>query len=208
MLAFAQGKPWLGFETPKEGVSCLYLQIELSHQMLQERVKQMTSKSVPMLVEPHVWTEHYIKLDIPAGIEVLDEGIQQVQPQVLIIDPVYKILSGNILEAHSVERLLDNLDILIAKYGISVILVSHSRKGAYEEWGSDDMLGSVFFSAWADTIIRLERGGDSSMTAKFEVVRHAKRELPSRTFALDRDNLDFVTETRNSLDALDGKPQI
>ena len=207
-LCLADGQPWLGFPVQEQGVTALYLQIELSHKMLQVRVKKMWPEGTPK-VEPYIWTEHFLKLDTDRGMLELDTVLEQTKPQVLIIDPVYKILSGNILEAVSVQRLLDNLDIMIAKHGCSVVLVSHTRKGSYEEWGSDDLLGSVFFSAWADTLIRLERS-TTGLTAKFEVVRHAETELPARNYLFNRETLDFELDSGNLLDALDGggKPKI
>ena len=197
-LCLANGTPWLGFET--QGTTALYLQIELSHRMLQVRIKKMQVEG-RQLYEPYLWTEHFIKLDTPQGLATLDAAMETTGAKVLIIDPVYKVLAGNILEAVSVQRLLDTLDIMIAKHGCSVVLVSHTRKGIYEEWGSDDLLGSVYFSAWADTLIRLERS-TYGLQAKFEVVRHAAKELPAREYKFDRDKLDFIYESDNLLDDL------
>ena len=208
-LSLANGDPWLGFQTQETGITALYLQIELSHKMLQTRIKKMWPGGNRPKVEPYLWTEHFIKLDTDAGLKQLDDALTKVKPQVLIIDPVYKILSGNILEASSVQKLLDNLDIMIATHNCSVVLVSHTRKGTYEEWGSDDLLGSVYFSAWADTLIRLERS-TTGLKATFEVVRHAEVELPSREFILDRDRLDFcyVPPTVSGVLVEGEKPQI
>ena len=92
------------------------------------------------------------------------------------------------------QKLVDALDILIGKFGVSVILISHTRKGMMDmgEWGSDDLIGSFVFSAWADTIIKVERRGGDRLGVKFDVVRHAEEELEEKEVMFNRDTLEFT----------------
>lgn len=188
-LSVASGEPWLGFNTPEEGLNVFYLQLEIPHIMLQKRINKMMKSGVRLKKEIIFWTEHVLKLDLPQGIGRLERYLQQYQPDVLIIDPMYKVLSGNILDAHQVQVLLDALDNLIAKYGVSILLVSHSKKpavGMSEEWGSDDLLGSVFLSAWADSVVQVQRS-DGGLRVKFDVVRHAETEISPVLCKIDSD---------------------
>lgn len=200
-LCMADGKPWLGFETPPGGVPVLYLQLEIPHALLQRRIRTMSRGKRKMQSEIVFWTEHFMKLDTPLGLQQLEREIQKYLPAVIIIDPIYKVLSGNILDAHSIQVLLDNMDKLIAKYGCSIVLVSHTRKPIKDMdagWGSDDLLGSVFFSAWADSIIMVERG-DGKLRVKFDVIRHSEEEIEPVLVAIDRELTFSPVETTTTV---------
>ena len=194
-LCLARGLPWLDFNTYSEGVSVLYLQLEVAHSRLQVRLRTMTEGDHTTLQPLIIWTQHFLKLDTEAGLKYLEAQLDYYKPQVLIVDPIYKVLSKDILDAHSVMSFLDNMDILIEKRGINIVLVSHAHKVRREdtEWGSDTMLGSVLFSNWADTIIRIERPEFSRVVARFDSVRNAKVDLGSRSFMVD-ESLAFIRE--------------
>lgn len=199
-LAFSlsSGEDWLGFKTPDEGVSVFYLQLEISYQLFRSRLSKTWDhrklhyngdKPLPL----HFWTQHWLKLDQPAGINLLDAYLKQFQPDVVIIDPLYKVVSGNLLTVLDMQRVIDALDVLIGKHGISIIVISHTRKGLMDmgEWGSDDLVGSFVFSAWADTVLKVERRGGDRLAIKFDVVRHAEEELEPREVMFNRDTLEL-----------------
>lgn len=195
-LCISRGQPWLGIDTPKDGATVLYLQLEIPHPLLKRRIMKM-SRGSSWTRKPIVfWTEHFLKLDTPLGMMKLEKYLNQFQPNVLIIDPVYKILSGNILDAHAIQTLLDNMDKLIEKYGIAIVFVSHTRKpmkDAEAGWGSDDLFGSMFFSAWADSVIMIERG-DKKLRVKFDVIRHAEGDIEPVVVQID-EKLSFTPYT-------------
>ena len=190
-LAIADGEQWVGFQTAKDGSSVLYLQLEIAHQLLQTRIVKMLQGQRYTKRQFTVWTESFIKLDTQPGLDLLDHWLTQVKPQVLIIDPVYKVLSGNILDGQSVSKFLDNLDLMIAKHNVTIILVSHTRKGVYNDWGSDDMIGSVFLSAWPDTIMRIERSNFNDLELRCEVVRHAQDEIAPKQITFNPNDISF-----------------
>lgn len=189
MLSCARGEPWLGFNTPVQGLNVYYLQLEIPEPLLHERLWTMSGGSMQgVLKEPYVCTEHFLKLDTPQGMAALERELDATKPDVLIMDPLFKLLSGNMMDGHQVSTFLDNIDKLIANHGISVMLLSHSRKPPAKEeeetgWGSDDLLGSVLLSAWADSVIRVSRKGPI-IEVKFEVVRHSKKEIRPQTLNL------------------------
>ena len=143
-----------------------------------------------------IWTEPSLKLDMEIGFTKLDDMLTKYKPKVLIIDPVYKVVSGDLLSTQHIQKFVDWVDILVDRHQLSVILVHHTRKGAYEEWGSDDMLGSVIFSAWADTIMKVERRHNTEIVVRFDVVRHATEELPPRIYDVDLNTLSFIDTGR------------
>ena len=200
-LAVSRGEQWLGFDTPKDGIDTLYLQLEIPNPMLQERIKKMVDgKPLPKTFKHKlfIWTNHTLKIDTDEGYKELEAKIELYKPKVLIIDPIYKIVSGDMLSTDYVRKLVDWIDTIVDKYGLSVLMVHHTKKGVQDEaWGNnDDMLGSVIFSAWADTIIKVERKESSKLMVKFETVRHATEEILPKEFTVDLKNLSFIPTGR------------
>jgi len=197
-LAFslACGEDWLGFPTSNPGVSVFYLQLEISYQLFRARLsKTWDHRRMHMTIAKplNFWTQHWLKLDQPAGINLLDAYLKKYQPDVLIIDPLYKVVSGNLLTVLDMQKVVDALDTLIGRHGISVIVISHTRKGIMDmgEWGSDDLIGSFIFSAWADTVLKVERRGGERLSIKFDVVRHTEVELEPKEVMFNRDTLEL-----------------
>ena len=204
-LAFslASGEDWLGFKVPDEGVSVFYLQLEISYQLFRLRLSKTWDhrklyyngdKPLPL----QFWTQHWLKLDQPQGLALLDNYLTEFKPDVVIIDPLYKVVSGNLLTVLDMQRVIDALDTLIGKHGISIVVISHTRKGMLDmgEWGSDDLIGSFVFSAWADTVLKVERRGGDRLAIKFDVVRHAEEEIEPKEVLFNKETLELsIVET-------------
>lgn len=205
-LCIGDGREWLGFKTPSTGCSVLYLQIEMPHRFMKGRTEKMlsqwpgedTAQRAHMLDQIVIWSEPFIKLDTTEGMSLLNKNLVKYTPRLLIVDPLYKAMSGNILDPNSVRSFLDALDRTISVHKCSIFIVSHTRKGAFEEWGSDDLLGSVFLSAWADSVIKVTRG-DVSPTApgiipikvNFDVLRHAEEPIEEMEVLFDSKTMLF-----------------
>lgn len=200
------GYPWANLEIPG-GDRVLYLQFEITHPMLHKRVakmcgawKQEHGHIQEIRDEMLVWSEPFLKLDNNMGRGILIDKLRRYKPTVLIVDPIYKALSGNILDPNSVRTLVDSLDSLIDLFKISLILIHHTRKGSLEDQPteydpSDDMLGSAVFSWWADSIIKVKRKGGmgtkETLELTFDKVRHAEETLTKREVIFDRNTLLF-----------------
>jgi RecA-family ATPase len=205
-LCVGDGREWLGFKTPQTGVPVLYLQIEMPHRFMKSRYEGMTRewpKDAPAQwdltrSQVHIWSEPFIKLDTAEGLNQLNRHLSNLKPKLLIIDPLYKVMSGNILDPNAVRGFLDTMDRTMAVHNISVVVVHHPRKGLYEEWGSDDMLGSVFLSAWADTVIKVTRDSgvkgskDIPLTLNFDVMRHAEEPIEEMEVMFDSKTMLFT----------------
>ncbi len=197
-LAVSRGCPWLGFNTPLDGRSVMLLQLEIPEPMLQVRVKKMVSDGVPSLKPLWIWTEPYLKIDTTQGWARIDRYVTEYEPEVLILDPVYKLMSGDLTATAPVQRLTDDIDRLLAKHRkLAVMLVHHTRKespDANRAWGSsDDMYGNMIFSAWADSLIRLERGRFDEINVEFPVLRHAEEDIQEQKLFFNSKTLDFDT---------------
>ena len=134
--AVSSGSPWLGIPTRIGGSSVLYFQSEVPPPLLQVRAKKIFELGRLDGVNRQkvwFWYEPTLKLDTPYGISQIAEKLNHYRPDVFIIDPLYKSLSGQMSDQQSVTVILDTLDNMIATFGCSVILISHARKENLEK---------------------------------------------------------------------------
>ena len=212
--AIAAGQPWMGFKTPVEGNKVIYLQLEIPHPLLHKRMTKMEMawdavemKELMKRVREnlYVWTEPLLKLDRAEGIGTIKQHIEKIEPAVIMIDPIYKTISGNILDPNHVREVCDSVDVMLSEYDISVVFAHHARKSAISEenafdLGSDDMLGAAVFSYWADTVVKItktgERGNEVGLTLNFDIIRHAEELIEPKEVVFDRDDLTFHENER------------
>jgi len=117
-----RGEPFLGMETRKSVV--LYLQFELGIEILQGRMKDTGQ----IYDNVYVGTTFAMKLDTSAGQNLLLKAMDGVKPDVLIVDPFYKIIQGDENEAHDVRVITDFLDDVLEAYKCSVLILHHTGK--------------------------------------------------------------------------------
>ena len=188
-LSITRGEEWLGFQTTKCDV--LYLQLEVPPAELHERLSLMTAN---LNGTGHgnfwLWNVSSMKIDTPGGKATLEATISKLQPNVLVLDPVYKLVT----DTNAAGDFIDTIDTLKEQFGLSIIMVHHPKKGEREEtWGNaDDMLGDSKFLDWADTVIRVARPSYYSIEVSFDVVRHARKEIGKKHYEFDSTTLGFV----------------
>lgn len=193
MLNVADGTDWLGFHTARAKV--LYVQLELTPYEVQERLKIMTT-TLGAEERCTIATTNYLKLDTKEGMRELDEAVEKVAPELVIIDPVYKVLSGDMLKAVTVMPLLDHIDQLLDKHPIGVVLAHHQRKGQMndkhgaKDQGAEEMAGAFLFSAWPDTVIGVKRR-DIELVFTVDFARNARKDFPPVRTRIDS-RLEFA----------------
>ena len=162
----ASGEPFLGI--PTEKASVLYLQFELGEAILQARMRS-TGKDYEGV---YVGTTFSMKLDRPSGRTQFDTAISAIQPQVVIIDPFYKIISGDENESKDVKVITDFLDEIIDIYNCAILIIHHSGKDL-ERGGR----GSSILEGWVDSYIELRKIStkDEPLRCKIspKMLRHA-----------------------------------
>jgi RecA-family ATPase len=199
MFCLSTGTPWLGFPTAQSSV--LMAQVEIPKTMMKKRIeKYVTSNNIT--VPNNIWmlNEPYLRLDKMHHYEYLRLLIETKKPQVIIIDPIYKVFSGDITDNFQVLSLLDKLDELAAKYNLAYILIGHTRKRrkllpGQEEDNTDlgdELVGASYFQDWCDTSIHTQLLTDTTIMATFTKVRHAEVELGSIKLRVDRNKLNFT----------------
>ena len=136
------------FNLPTTQGKVLFVQFELGLELLQERLKQ-TGKDYPNVF---VGSTFNLKLDTESGFSMLQRAMEAVQPDVLILDPLYKMLSGDENESHDIVAIVDKLDRLIDSFTCSILLVHHAGKDI-----SRGGRGSSSLEDWVDSSIEMRR---------------------------------------------------
>lgn len=173
--SIAAGDDFVGIPTNAGRV--LYLQFELGQSVLQSRMAQ-TGQAYENVF---VGTTFSMKLDTNAGQAQFTQAIVAVKPQVIILDPFYKIISGDENESKDVKKITDFLDGIIEGFDCSILILHHSGKDL-----SKGGRGSSLLEGWVDTYIEMKRvskNGEalrSRLTPK--LLRHA--ELPPEPLEL------------------------
>lgn len=194
-LCIATNRSWLGF--PINRCSVMTVQTEIPKAQYQIRLKKYVHGN-KLAVPPdfYVINESHLKLDKGAGAAALDAAISALKPKVLIIDPIYKVLSGDITSNYDVEKFLDQMDLYIKRYGIAVILVGHPKKPSNmnTEEGEvispgHDLLGASYFMDWTDSAIFTKPIGDMRVELEFVKVRHAEEIIQPIRVKIDRNSL-------------------
>ena len=178
------GLPFLGMGTERGRV--LYVQFELGAQVLQQRMIN-TGRNYDNVF---VGTSFSMKLDTKAGQDYLLKALEAIEPDVLILDPFYKIISGDESDSQDVGVILDFIDNnIIDMFGCSVVIIHHSGKDK-----SKGSRGSSVLGDWVDSAIEVKRTSkdESELRIKLtpKLLRHAELSPESKYAILD--GFEFV----------------
>jgi AAA domain len=128
-ICLSNGLPWLGLPTKK--VKVLYLNLEIDRPFFNKRLKAM-EKAKKMKLTYGFQIKHLRGFDLSNDDmwEALIEEVEAERPDVVIIDPTYKLLGmRDENSARDVALLLRQFDRLVARTGVASIVVHHFSKG-------------------------------------------------------------------------------
>ena len=197
-FCISQGRPWFGFPTTKSTV--LMVQLEIPKFAYQDRViKYFTHHDGIPIDNIYFVTTRLLKLDKKWGKDILKTWIDMTQAQVVIIDPIYKTMSGHLIDEYDVGLYTDAIDEIIEEKKVSFIQVHHEGKSTYVEGeridrGADASYGSAKFGWWVDTQIGLKpkHEGSNIVDISFPLLRLAVNDIPSFTYEVSRETLNFT----------------
>ena len=148
-FSIASGADFLGFKTTASNV--LYINFEISKEMLQQRIQDLQHKmSNCNLARFKSLTLTDLSLDLSTDeLEaILDQSILEgFFVQVLIIDPRMKAITRDSNQDEVVRAFCVNLDKIISKYKLAVIVVHHEGVATNSDKAGK---GSTVFEAWLD----------------------------------------------------------
>jgi len=179
------GDDFLGMPTQQGRV--LYIQFELSPEVLQLRLcsTQLSYDNV------FVGTTFSMKLDSEAGKQQLYKALNAVNPDVLILDPLYKMMQGDENDSKDMRLIVNTLDEAIEAFDISVLIVHHPGKDI-----SRMGRGSSVLTDWVDSYIEMKRvqtSNKDTLRVKLtpKLLRHA--ELPPESIEAEMHGFEFGT---------------
>jgi len=193
-FTIAEGGKWLGFNT--KPVPILKYQVELPKAIDRKRVIKYARARGSYPTNVYFKTPmDRVKLDTRWGMMSLEKDIQEARKRtdseqlVILFDPLYKLLTGNISDSTDVNNLQENLDELKQKYQLTYIFIHHSRltktgeKGEFVDLGAEEMMGSSYWNNWFDTVLRIKMinkdSGADRVEMQFVLTRNVERLLPS-----------------------------
>lgn len=199
-LAFklSTGKPWLGFQTTLSTV--LIVQLEIPKAAYQKRVnKYCFGNKLNPANNLFLVTTRQLKLDKGWGVEMLNQWITETKASIVIIDPIFKVISGRLTDEYDVRQFTDRIDEVIDKHRVSFILIHHEGKdwiveGERYDRGADASFGSAVFGWWCDSSIELRTQveGGSIVDMSFPLLRLAEDEIKPIVVEINRSNLVFT----------------
>jgi hypothetical protein len=180
------GNPFLGI--PTQTSKSLYIQSELAVPVLQQRMRDTGQRYPNMLIG----TLFSMKIDTPTGQSVLAEAVLATQPNVLILDPLYKMMQGDENETHDMLMMCDFLDQLIesVETDLAIWITHHSGKDL-----SKGGRGSSVLEDWVDSNLELKRISKKGDALRVQItpklLRHS--ELPPESMEAEWVQGEFVS---------------
>lgn len=168
----------------------LYLDFEMGESQVKERFKKMLSGD-PIGAE-NLFINCLLGKDIleEKFKQGLEKRIQDLNADLLIIDPIGSAWTGDENDKEQVSRLTSYLDSLISRFKISILFVHHWRKAYQKQKGGGEMAaGSYKFNAWVDVHITLD-GEINSLIISCEKARATERFPPIKA-KLNTDTMLF-----------------
>ena len=157
MLAhcIAERQPWLGFAPHPSAdfqPTVYYIQTEISETEFKERL-------LSLIPSDHLFVETiHGSLLLGDNVNQLAERLEVIRPNLVILDPLYMLMDGDLNNSTHMGVVHRNIDMLISAFGCSVLIVHHSRKPKENTKASIlEALGSVTITAFYDSILFLER---------------------------------------------------
>ncbi len=158
-LALATGRSWLGF--PCEKTHVLYLNVEMEDMAAAWRIKKICEQwdidmsSINRLSMRTITGKGMNLRRLRRYLEGLNEEKELVY-DVIIIDPIYKLLEGDENSSTTINQLTDLTDWICQELNMTVIYSHHHSKGSKGSTRAmDRSSGSGIFARDADALVDL-----------------------------------------------------
>lgn len=107
-------------------------------------------------------------LDSSEDCDMLMSYVEKIRPKLLILDPLYLMLEGDINSAKELSPVLQFLLSVRDTYGCSIMVIHHWNKNGSSSRGGQRMLGSATLHGWTDSSLFLSRDdGDVVIEREF-----------------------------------------
>ena len=197
----AEGSTFLGLPIPQPR-RVLYLALEGSKSGMRKRMAKIWNGAPGDVRSRFRLSRLQLNLGDESDLEKLHSLLDEVRPEVLIIDPLRDAHSGDENSSQDVKRLTEVLDGIIERHHCALIAAHHERKRSplarRDPVGTDRVRGSTALTGWFSFCLSVEavpREADK-LLAEWTKVRDAEEALPLLEIAFVRETLTFVATER------------
>lgn len=178
-ICIAEMKKWLGCDVAQGRI--LYVNLELDHASCLHRIKDLYSA---MEIKPQnianidIWQLRGKALPLDQLVAPLIRRAKIGNYKAMIIDPLYKILTGDENSAHEMAKFCNHFDRICMEVGCSTIYCHHHSKGQQGQKRSGDRAsGSGVFLRDPDAMLDLieldiDQSMQSLLTEKYKSYNH------------------------------------
>jgi hypothetical protein len=160
-VSVAAGQPCLRhYPVPRAGKVLLF-PAEDSLPVVRQRLEgiaaaaQVSFASLPI----EVITAPSLRLDTSGDRQRLSNTVQELQPVLLILDPLIRLHRVDENDATQIAALLSFLRQLQRQFKLAVLLVHHARKDSHSSRPGQALRGSSELHGWGDSNLYLRRKG-------------------------------------------------
>jgi regulatory protein RepA len=184
-IAIAEGRQWLGWQCTKGRV--LYVNLELDRASCYHRmaaVYQATGIEMKHAEDIDVWNLRGKAMPMTELAPRLIRRALKRRYAAVIIDPIYKVITGDENAADQMAKFCNQFDRVCAELGAAVIYCHHHSKGDQgQKRASDRASGSGVFARDPDALIDMI---ELEVTDAMQAVYVGRQECEAITEALDK----------------------
>lgn len=133
LLSLASGRPFLKWRNAKPRRVVL-IQFEIRKHHKHRRIKRLAGamgiKKSDLGDRFHILNARGLGITGPEGLEKITPRLLELRPDVIAIDPLYKLTIGAENTAEDSKIILNAFDVLAEKTGAAVLFVHHDPKGS------------------------------------------------------------------------------
>jgi hypothetical protein len=176
-VSLASGTPCLGLYHPTRRGRVLLYAAEDSQSILKQRIEAICRHRKLSLnnLEIFAITADRLRLDLASHQKRLTHTVEQLNPDLLLLDPLVRLHRIDENNAGEVSTLLDYLRTLQRQHNLAITLVHHTRKNCSSTHPGQALRGSSDLHAWVDAGLYLRRKNDHLML----LVEHRAAPSPS-----------------------------
>lgn len=160
----------------KQSMKVLYINLEISDDEVLRRIaKILDSMDIDRGNLDNLLINNFSGNTFDKHWEKIDNTITMEKPDLVIVDNLYSSTNVNLSRNDEIKKLLRQIDDVVKKNNITLILVAHFNKGVGEtELSLDRMQGASSFQNWIEFCILL---GKSTVNAEYRLMRTVKSRI-------------------------------
>jgi RecA-family ATPase len=162
-LSLTTATPLFGILAIPKPCIVYYMQMEADYFMYMERIGRM--RGLIPIDTNYLWWDDVRNLNLrdERSMEQQIQMIKKTGAEVVIFDPIYKLVAGPIADELPSKQIIRFSDLLQTKTGATLVWVHHSKRPQHSSSGDliqvdDPFYGSQWLKAHVDTSYQLRRG--------------------------------------------------